>query len=288
MTTRPCSAAVPAAVGWASRPPSEGETPSRQPARRRRYFVWVVSGCSAVCSRCLLIPAAAANYQRGAVVRVAQIYLSPDHKFREAGGNGSRTRNHCPRNQPGVGARRGQSDRGADRHRMGARQRRGAGLHSERRQDTVWRGGRLRRPGQPQAWTQRRGAGCHAALLSRRRIFSHVAAGGRSHVPLRRYPLAAGESGRVLASVGPGARILSSRRHGREIHERGHQEISRHQVGRSGGFPLDRQQAVRRLAGQFEVSGKRIGNLSRSTPPSILSLRRLPRRCTTPPGAGRR
>ena len=46
------------------------------------------------------------------------------------------------------------------------------------------------------------------------RIFPHLAPGWRSHVPFRRYPLAAGESGRVHAAVCARTRIVSSRRHG--------------------------------------------------------------------------
>jgi hypothetical protein len=73
------SAAVPAAVGWASRPP-------RSRARRARAdrpeagatLLGRLLLVDCVLALLLALPATAADYQRGTVVRVAQVYLSPD------------------------------------------------------------------------------------------------------------------------------------------------------------------------------------------------------------------
>src|SRR6266853_3497480 len=77
MTDQACSADVPAAVGWASRPPFSS---ARRPQASRRDAGAIFSGVSLVasCLLLLVISATAADYQRGTVVRVAQVYLSPD------------------------------------------------------------------------------------------------------------------------------------------------------------------------------------------------------------------
>ena len=71
------SAGVPPAVRGASRPPSAR---ARRPRDSRRdggatfHRAFLTIGFLLA----LTVPAAAANFERGAVVRVAQIYLSPD------------------------------------------------------------------------------------------------------------------------------------------------------------------------------------------------------------------
>src|SRR5229473_428267 len=76
MTDQACSAAVPAAVGWASRPPFSS---ARRPQASRRDAGAIFSGVSLVasCLLLLVISATAADYQRGRFFRVAQFYLSP-------------------------------------------------------------------------------------------------------------------------------------------------------------------------------------------------------------------
>jgi hypothetical protein len=87
MTTRNCSAAVPAAVESASRLSRQRARRPRDtrracPERSRRdasaTFNWSHLAASCLLALCFALPAAAANYQRGTLVRVAQIYLSPD------------------------------------------------------------------------------------------------------------------------------------------------------------------------------------------------------------------
>jgi hypothetical protein len=79
MTKHDRSAGVPPAVSRASRPRTGW---ARRPPDSRRDGGATLSG-ALVCMGCLLflvfvIPASAADYQRGTVVRVAQVYLSPD------------------------------------------------------------------------------------------------------------------------------------------------------------------------------------------------------------------
>jgi hypothetical protein len=73
------SDAVPAAVGWASRPP---RSRARRPRADRREADATLLGrlllVDCVLALLLALPATAADYQRGTVVRVAQVYLSPD------------------------------------------------------------------------------------------------------------------------------------------------------------------------------------------------------------------
>jgi hypothetical protein len=64
------SAGVPPAVGWASRPP--------HPKPKSFRNILLTASLIASCLALLAIPSAAADYQRGTLVRVAQIYLSPD------------------------------------------------------------------------------------------------------------------------------------------------------------------------------------------------------------------
>src|SRR6266446_5648135 len=77
MTDEPSSAAVPAAVGWASCPPSARVSrarASRRSAGATFYSVCLIAGCLLL----LALPASTVDFQRGTVVRVAQVYLSPD------------------------------------------------------------------------------------------------------------------------------------------------------------------------------------------------------------------
>ena len=75
-----CSAGVPPAVSWASRPRRSAGNALATAAETAAllcasYLSVSLAGFSRTCSPSL---AAAADFQRGAVVRVAQIYLSPD------------------------------------------------------------------------------------------------------------------------------------------------------------------------------------------------------------------
>ena len=77
MTDQPWTSAVPEPVEWVSRPP--GPDPRRPRAGRRNASatfsaVSLLAGCLFL----LGLPATAADFQRGTVVRVAQVYLSPD------------------------------------------------------------------------------------------------------------------------------------------------------------------------------------------------------------------
>jgi hypothetical protein len=69
MTDRRRSAGVPPAVGWASRPP--------RPKSKGFRKILLAAYLTAV-YLVIAIPSPAADYQRGTLVRVAQIYLSPD------------------------------------------------------------------------------------------------------------------------------------------------------------------------------------------------------------------
>ena len=73
------SAGVPPAVEWASRPP---RTRARRPRASRRDGGATLSSAflsvSCVLALLLALPATAADFQRGTVVRLAQVYLSPD------------------------------------------------------------------------------------------------------------------------------------------------------------------------------------------------------------------
>jgi len=75
--TKPCSAAVSAAVRRASRPP---RARARRPRDSRRDAGATSFGAFLIISSLLAFTSAAAgaNYERGAVIRVAQVYLSPD------------------------------------------------------------------------------------------------------------------------------------------------------------------------------------------------------------------
>ena len=75
--TKPCSAAVSAAVRRASRPP---HARARRPRDSRRDAGATSFGAFLIISSLLAFTSAAAgaNYERGAVIRVAQVYLSPD------------------------------------------------------------------------------------------------------------------------------------------------------------------------------------------------------------------
>jgi outer membrane protein assembly factor BamD (BamD/ComL family) len=79
MLSKPCRGADSAPVRGAYRPPPSG---ARGPRDSRRDVGVALSGaCKASC--CILVlamalPATAANYQRGSLIRVAQLYLSPD------------------------------------------------------------------------------------------------------------------------------------------------------------------------------------------------------------------
>src|SRR6476620_2365612 len=75
--TMPCSAAVSAAVRRASRPP---RARARRPRDSRRDAGATSFGAFLIISSLLAFTSAAAsaNYERGAVIRVAQVYLSPD------------------------------------------------------------------------------------------------------------------------------------------------------------------------------------------------------------------
>jgi hypothetical protein len=79
MLSEPCSPADSATVGQRSRPLRSRARGSCE--SRRDAGVTLSAGCKACC--CILVlaiilPATAANYQRGSLVRVAQLYLSPD------------------------------------------------------------------------------------------------------------------------------------------------------------------------------------------------------------------
>ena len=74
MTDQPCSAAVPAAVGWAARSPGSRARRPRDSRRDAGATLFVVG----LLAFLLALPATAADYQRGTVVRLAQVYLSPD------------------------------------------------------------------------------------------------------------------------------------------------------------------------------------------------------------------
>jgi hypothetical protein len=73
------SAGVPPAVGWASSPPG---TRARRPGASRGDGGATLSSAflsvSCVLALFLALPAIAADFQRGTVVRLAQVYLSPD------------------------------------------------------------------------------------------------------------------------------------------------------------------------------------------------------------------
>ena len=75
--TQPSSAGVPPAVARASRPGNRraGRLPdSRRDGGATLFGAFLIIGCLLTYA----LPATAADFQRGAVVRVAQIYLSPD------------------------------------------------------------------------------------------------------------------------------------------------------------------------------------------------------------------
>jgi hypothetical protein len=79
LLSEPCSGADSATVGRAERPP---RSRARRPRDHRRDAGAPLSGAGKA-SYCILVlaialPATAANYQRGSLVRVAQLYLSPD------------------------------------------------------------------------------------------------------------------------------------------------------------------------------------------------------------------
>jgi hypothetical protein len=74
MTDQPCSAAVPAAVGWAARSPRSRTRRPRDSRRDAGATLFAVG----LLALLLALPATAADYQRGTVVRLAQVYLSPD------------------------------------------------------------------------------------------------------------------------------------------------------------------------------------------------------------------
>jgi hypothetical protein len=77
--THSCSAGVPLAVRETSRPPTARAGRPRDSRRGGGVTLsWAFLAMSVLLALTSAIPATAADYQRGAVVRVAQIYLSPD------------------------------------------------------------------------------------------------------------------------------------------------------------------------------------------------------------------
>ena len=154
------SAAVPAALGWASRPP-------RLSAKCRRDSGATYSGFSLFAILLLLtLPAAAADFQRGTVVRVAQIYLSPDAssaKLAEMDRGREIIIMETSREWAHV-----QANLSEERTISGWVLDKGVVRASTPNGDKIRlrRSSRFRGPGLPTTWTQRRCPGCNAALLS--------------------------------------------------------------------------------------------------------------------------
>ena len=125
------------------------------------------------------------------------------------------------------------------------------GLHSERGQDFVWRSGRLRRPGQPKARTQWRRSGCHAPVLSVSPIIFPPRLWRPR--PCIAPPISAGNWRKLDVSSRPSARERDAYlREGME--EKYMKEVIKKFPGTKwadlAAFHSDRQQVVRRLAGQ--------------------------------------
>ena len=103
---------------------------------------------------------------------------------------------------------------------------------------------------------QRSGTGCHAPVRPSGRVLPAVAAGCRIRLSRRRHPLADRRRRCCQPSFRQTSGPCAARPDRRAADEAGHQEISRHQVGRPRCLSLHQQQAVRRL-GSTRPSARR-------------------------------